>query len=122
MKMQPYTNVDEYLTNFSGETREKLDTLRQLIKKEVPETGEKISYGIPAFTLNDRYFIYIAGYDKHVSLYPVPKGDESFQKELAPYVAGKGTVKIPLGKPLPLPLIHKMVQFAVKQRREKSGY
>lgn len=112
---QRYQTVDEYLANFSGETRKKLDALHKTIKDIAPEAGEKISYGIPCFTLNGKYFIYIAGYAKHVSLYPIPAGNDSFQKELAPYVAGKGTVRFALDKPLPLPLIRKMVKFAAKQ-------
>ncbi len=122
MKMQSYKNVDEYLDNFSGETRKKLDTLRQLIKNMVPETGEKISYGIPTFTLKDKYFVYIAGFDKHISMYPIPPGDEAFERELAPYVAGKGTVHFALDKPLPLPVIRKMVKFTVERRKKMKGY
>ena len=121
MKLQPYKTVDEYLANFKGETRKKLDTLRKLIKEMFPEAGEKISYGIPTFTLNDKYFIYIAGYAKHVSLYPIPAGDDAFEKELAPYVAGKGTVRIPLGESLPLPLIRKMIKFAAKQNQQRNA-
>ncbi|MES2970965.1 MAG: DUF1801 domain-containing protein [Patescibacteria group bacterium] len=121
MKLKPYSTVDEYLANFSGETRKKLDTLRKTIKELVPEAGEKISYGIPTFTLNDKYFIYIAGYTKHVSLYPIPPGDETFKKELAPYVAGRGTVRLSLDKPLPLPLIRKMIKFAVKHNKKRTG-
>ncbi len=122
MKLQSYTTVNEYLDNFSGETRKKLDTIRETIKEMVPEAGEKISYGIPTFTLNDKYVIYFAGYDKHVSLYPIPPGDEAFKKQLAPYVAGKGTVHFALDKPLPLPLIRKMIKFAVQYRKSKQGY
>lgn len=118
--MQAYSTVDEYLANFSGGTRKKLDTLRKTITEMVPEAGEKISYGIPTFTLNDKYFIYMAGYQYHVSLYPIPSGDGAFEKELAPYVAGKGTVHFALDKPLPLPLICKMVKYAVKQRQQKG--
>jgi uncharacterized protein YdhG (YjbR/CyaY superfamily) len=122
MKMNPYTTTDEYLANFSGEARKKLDTLRKTIKDMVPEAGEKISYGIPTFTLNDKYFIYIAGYNKHVSIYPIPPGDETFEKELAPYVAGKGTVRFALDKPLPLSLIRKIIKFAVLRRKNTKGY
>ena len=120
--MQAYKTVDEYLTNFSGDTRKKLDEIRKTIKEMVPNAGEKISYGIPTLTLDGKYFMYFAGYAKHVSLYPIPAGDEAFHKELKPYVAGKGTVRFPLDKPLPLPLIRKMVKFAVKQRLEKKSY
>ncbi len=119
--MSKYENIDEYIANFSGDARDKLETLRQLIKETVPEAGEKISYGIPTFTLDGKYFIYIAGYSKHVSLYPIPAGDEAFEKELAPYVAGKGTVRFALDKPLPIPLIRKMVKFAVKQNQKRTG-
>lgn len=120
--LQKYETTDEYLANFSGETKNKLGTLRDLIKDMVPEAGEKISYGIPTFTLGGKYFIYIAGYEKHVSIYPIPPGDEAFEKELAPYVAGKGTVRFALGKPLPLPLIRKMIKFAVKHRKNRTSY
>ncbi len=120
--MQSYKNIDEYLANFSGETRKKLDSLRKTIKEMVPEAGEKISYGIPTFTLNNKYFIYIAGYAKHVSLYPIPPGDETFAKELVPYIAGKGTVRFALDKPLPLLLIRRMVKFSVKYNQERSNY
>jgi uncharacterized protein YdhG (YjbR/CyaY superfamily) len=119
--MKKYETTEEYLANFSGETRKKLDTLRNLIKEMVPEAGEKISYGIPTFTLNDKYFIYIAGYEKHVSMYPIPTGDESFNTELAPYVTGKGTVRYALDKPLPLPLIRKIIKFAVKQNQQRTA-
>ncbi len=120
--MKQYEDADQYVANFSGEARKKLDTLRQTIRDIVPEAGEKISYGIPTCTLNDKYFIYFAGYAKHVSLYPIPPGDETFERQLAPYVTGKGTVRFALDKPLPLALIRKMVKFAVKQRRNKTSY
>lgn len=118
--LQKYDTVDEYLANFSGETKNKLDIIRKTIRETMPDADEKISYGIPSFTLNGKYFIYYAGYTKHVSLYPIPAKNEEFQKELAPYVAGKGTVRFALDKQLPLPLIRKMIKFAVKQNKQKE--
>lgn len=114
--MNKYDTVDEYLANFSGETREKLDLIRKTIKEIAPpETGEKISYGIPTFTMNGKYLIYFAGYPNHVSIYPIPPADEAFEKELAPYVAGKGTLRFPLDKPLPLDLIRKVTDLHVER-------
>jgi len=40
------------LANFSGKTRKKLDIIRKNIKDIMREAKEKISYDIPAFTLN----------------------------------------------------------------------
>lgn len=58
--MKSYENVDEYIANFPKEVQERLEQIRTAIKKEVPEAGEKISYGIPTTTLNGKYFIYFA--------------------------------------------------------------
>ena len=64
-----------------------------------------ISYGIPTITMNNRYVVYFAGWTHHVSVYPVPNGDEGLHAEMAPYLSGKGTLKFPVGKPIPYDLI-----------------
>jgi uncharacterized protein YdhG (YjbR/CyaY superfamily) len=52
--------------------------------------------------------VYFAGWKHHVSVYPVPHGDDGLAAELAPYLAGKGTLKFPLAKPIPYSLIAKV--------------
>jgi uncharacterized protein YdhG (YjbR/CyaY superfamily) len=42
-----------------------------------------------------------------------------FQKELAPYKKGKGSVQFPIDKPLPLKLISKIVKFRVAENIKK---
>ncbi len=81
----------------------------------VPKAEEKISYGIPTFTLNGKYLIYFAGWKHHISIYPIPVGDEALNQEIAPYVSGKGTLKFPIGKPMPLKLITKIVKLKVAE-------
>lgn len=109
MEMKAYKTVDEYLANFSGETRKRLDTIRKIIKDTIPEGEETISYGIPTLKINNKYVIYFAGYENHVSVYPLPRSG-NLEEAIKPYVAGKGTLKFPLNKPLPLELIQKVAQ------------
>ena len=111
--------VDEYIAGFPKETQEVLEQIRSLIKKTAPAAVEKISYAIPAFNLNNQNIIYFAGYKNHVSVYPVPKGDEAFQKEIAGFRTGKGTLQFPLDKSLPLQLIKKVVKHSINQNAEK---
>ncbi len=118
MKMKKYETVDEYLANFSGGSREKLDAIRKLIKKEAPDAGEKISYGIAAVTLDNKSLVYFAGYDTHVSIYPIPPGDEAFQRELETYKAGKGTLRFALDKPLPTAFIRRVIIAHLKRLRK----
>jgi uncharacterized protein YdhG (YjbR/CyaY superfamily) len=40
---------------------------------------------------------------------------EALREELAPYRTGKGTLQFPLGKPLPLDLIGRIVEYRVAE-------
>ena len=113
-------NIDEYITAFPKEVQKLLEEVRSTIKEAAPAAEEKISYGIPAFTLQGYMLIYFAGFKKHMSLYPAPRGNEAFKKELANYKGGKGTVQFPLDKPIPFGLITRIVKFKVKENAEKT--
>jgi uncharacterized protein YdhG (YjbR/CyaY superfamily) len=81
---------------------------------------EKISYQIPTFTLQGKYFVYFAAYKKHIGLYPAPRGSEQFKKELAAYAGGKGTVQFPFDKPIPFELIRRIVKFRAKENLKRA--
>jgi uncharacterized protein YdhG (YjbR/CyaY superfamily) len=113
-------SVDEYIHGFPEETQFYLEQIRAAVWKAAPDAQEVISYGIPAFMMNKTYLVYFAGYKKHVSMYPVPKGDEAFQKEISPYRVGKGTLQFTLEKKLPMRLISKIVKCSLKTNKERS--
>jgi uncharacterized protein YdhG (YjbR/CyaY superfamily) len=117
--MQPNT-IDQYLSLFTGETRTRLDTLRALIKKIVPkEAEESISYAIPTYKLGKNRLVYFAGYDKHVSLYPLPKSaPDSFMKQMDQYKTGKGTVRFYHEKPLPIEFIKQFVAYRLEDAQQ----
>ena len=109
------SSIDEYIGTFPEEVQTILKQVRKTIKAAAPEAGEKISYGIPTFTLNGKYLIYFAGWKHHISIYPIPVGDDQLNQEIAPYVAGKGTLKFPIDRPMPLKLITKIVKLKVAE-------
>lgn len=118
--MNNYENIDEYLANFSGDTREKLDAIREAIKSVVPaEATEKISYGIPTFYLNGN-IVHFAGYEHHIGFYPGSVPIKEFEKELSGYKTSKGTVQFPLDKPLPIDLIKNMTAICVERNQTKK--
>jgi uncharacterized protein YdhG (YjbR/CyaY superfamily) len=116
-------SIDEYITSFPEEVQKKLQALRAAIKAAAPEAEETISYQIPAFTLKGN-LVYFAAYKNHIGFYPTSSGIQAFKQELSIYESSKGTVKFPVGKPLPLDLISKIVQFRaaenLKRAKEKS--
>ena len=114
-------SIDEYIATFPEDVQKILRQVRATIKAAAPEAGEKISYGIPTFTLNGKYLIYFAGWKNHISIYPIPTGTEAFNKEVSQYVEGKGTLKFPLHKPMPLKLISMIVKLRIADNLEKAG-
>ncbi len=115
------TSMDEYIATFPDDMQKILQELRSTIKSAAPEAEEKISYGMPTFMLNGKYLIYFAGWKNHISVYPVPTGSDEFNRKIAPYIAGKGTLKFPLDKPLPLDLVTEMVKLHLAGNLEKNG-
>ena len=113
-------NIDEYIAGFPKETQKILEQIRATIKKAAPDAEETVSYAIPTFILKGQYLIYFAGYKNHIGLYPAPRENEAFKKELAVYKGGKGTVQFPLDKPMPLDLITKIVKFRIKKNLEEA--
>jgi len=111
-------NVEEYISTFPKETQKILEEVRATIKKAASEAEETISYAMPAYKLNG-ILVYFAGYKNHIGFYSLPSGNEAFQKELAVYKSGKGSIQFPIDQPMPLELISKMVKFRIMENLEK---
>ena len=115
-----FDSMDEYISTFPEDMQKILEELRSTIRAAAPGAQESISYNIPTFTLNGKYLIYFAGWKNHISIYPIPTGSEAFNKQVSKYVEGKGTLKFPLNKPLPLNLITKIVKLKVAENLKKT--
>jgi len=113
-------NIDDYISDFPGETQKYLNEMRELIRKLAPDSVESISYAIPTFSVNGKYLVYFAGFKNHIGLYPTPVGMEAFKEELLNYKTGKGSVQFPLNKPLPIALITKIVKYQIEQNEIKT--
>ena len=114
-------SIDEYIAGFPAQTQTVLGELRALIGETAPEATETISYAMPTFDLNGKHLVHFAGYEKHIGFYPVPSGIEAFKEELKSYKQGKGSVQFPLGQPLPLDLIRRIVEFRVAENTGKTS-
>lgn len=119
MKGTKPQDMDAYIAGFPEEIRVILEQIRARIKEIVPEAEEKISYGMPTFTLHKNYLIYFAAFKNHIGLYALPTGHEAFKEEFAIYKSGKGSVQFPFDKPIPYDLIDKVVKFRVQEVLKK---
>lgn len=102
--------VSEYIQKQPLPQKEILIKIRKLIRELLPDSEEKMSYGVPAFRLNGKQIMY-AAFKQHVGIYPEPEVIEAFEKELTDYQTLKGTIKFEIDKPIPYSLIERIIRF-----------
>lgn len=116
--MKATHTVAQYIADTPPKARKALKALRAVIKSVAPGVTERISYGIPTFDLDGRYLLYLAAFDKHISIYPVTRAMVSESGDaIAPYRSGKGTLRFPLDRAMPVALVRKLARLRVKERR-----
>ena len=112
-------NVNEYIAAFEPHIQERLQQMRQAIKKAAPAAEELISYRMPAYKYHG-VLVYFAGYKNHTGFYATPTGHAAFKELLTVYKEGKASVQFPHNQPLPLALISRIVKFRVKENLERE--
>lgn len=113
-------HIDEYIAGFPPEIQEKLEKIRETIRKAAPKAEEAISYMIPTFKLHGN-LVHFAAFKTHIGFYPAPGGIEAFKEELSVYEISKGTVRFPLDQRIPYALIRKIVKFRVAQNLDNAA-
>jgi len=119
--MQSFKSIDAYITSHPKPAQVLLRRLRAVIKKAAPQAMEAMKYGIPTFVFK-RNLVHFGAYETHIGFYPGSAAIVAFRKELSKYDGAKGTVRFPIGEPLPLALIARIVKYrvAAELRREKG--
>ncbi|TMD35371.1 MAG: DUF1801 domain-containing protein [Chloroflexi bacterium] len=110
--------VDAYIAAAPKEAQPLLRQLRKTIKAAAPEAEERMSYGMPHYAYKGR-LVYFAVFKNHIGFYPA--GYANKYPEVRRYLAGAGTLRFPLGEPLPVALIGKLVKTRVGENEAKAG-
>jgi uncharacterized protein YdhG (YjbR/CyaY superfamily) len=116
----PAKTIDEYVAGFPTKVQRILQEIRSIIRKAAPDAEEAIKYRMPTFVLNGN-LVHFAAFEKHIGFYPTPSGIDAFKDALSAYPNAKGSVQFPLDKPIPFPLIRRIVEFRVKETRAKRA-
>ena len=113
-------NVDEYIHAQPAAVQPILQKVRQVIKKTAPKAEEVISYAIPGYKYHGM-LIFFAAFKDHISVYPAPRENAAFKKELAKYKGGKGTVQFPLGQAVDFDLIKRITAFRRDENEQRAA-
>src|SRR5271165_6075212 len=115
-----FINVDEYISAQPETAQVVLQLVRSTLRKALPGAEEVISYKIPAYRRHGLIVLYFAGWKQHYSLYPASEHlVAAFKEELASYKVSKGTIRFPLCKPIPVPLIERIAKFRAEEAAQR---
>jgi uncharacterized protein YdhG (YjbR/CyaY superfamily) len=117
--MQAAATIDEYLAGVPEDKRAALEQLREQIRAVVPDATEVISYGLPTFKLDGRWFVAFGVTKTHCSFYTGGAPLEAHAEELAGYRLWKGTINYPPDQPLPAELVTKLVKVRLAEHRAR---
>lgn len=121
VEKRPVATIDEYISGFPPETQAILTRMRETIRAAAPQAIETMSYGIPTYDLEGKHLVFFAGWKRHISLYPLPAGDDAYQQRIAQYKRVKSTVQFPLDKPIPYDLIRETVVLLQSEKPSSAG-
>lgn len=117
------TTVDEYLATLPEDRQAVMSELRRTVVAAAPEATEALAYRMPALRSHGgQFLISYDAYKAHYSLFPASDAViDRLGDALAPYLAGKGTIRFPASRPLPLDLIRRIVEIRVEENAARAG-
>jgi uncharacterized protein YdhG (YjbR/CyaY superfamily) len=111
--------VDAYIAGAPEAVQPMLRALRQAIRSAAPQAEEKLSYRMPFYAYHGR-LIYFGAHKNHVGMYPIiGREKDLYAKELKPYLAAKATLQFPIGKPIPIGLVKKIIKERAKENKAR---
>jgi uncharacterized protein YdhG (YjbR/CyaY superfamily) len=114
-------DVDRYLAKVPQQHRAALERLRKTIRAAAPKASEGISYGIPAFRIGGRPFIWYAAWKNHCSLYPLSESVlRAHARQLQGCSTAKGTLRFQPDKPLPSAFVRDLVKQRLAETLERA--
>lgn len=109
-----FESLEEYLGSVPPDVRGILEGIRAIVERTVPGAEATLSYQRPAFK-TERVFLYVAGFKRHIGIYPPVRGDDALESALRPYRGPKGNLRVPLDAPMPYALIGRVVEALARQ-------
>ena len=115
--MASVTSVEAYLAALPDDRRAVVAELRRAVNAAAPGATETIAYQMPALRSHGgQFLVSYAAFKNHYSLFPASDAVvEALGDEVAPYLAGKGTIQFPADQALPIATITKIVEIRLEE-------
>lgn len=125
MTKRKSAEVDEYIARCPKAAQGNLAKIRAAIREAAPGATERTDYfqmpgySYPGFDY-DGMFAWFSFKEPHIRLHVRPPVIQEHRKELAGYATTKAIVSFPIGKPVPITLVKKLLKASLKAMKDKS--
>jgi len=119
MENNKFTTVDQYISSFPENVKEKLIIIRNTVKITAPTATEVISYNMPAYKYKGM-LLYFAAHTSHIGFYAMKSANFVFKKELISFKTTVGGIQFPLNEDIPVELVSKIVKYRMAENDEKE--
>jgi uncharacterized protein YdhG (YjbR/CyaY superfamily) len=112
--------VDAYLATLARGERESLERLRALIKDEIPQVEERVSYGTTVMFSLGRDLVGFVSQPKHLSFFTAsPKLAQAMKREITKtHEISGATIHFSADRPLPTGLVRKILRARVRENAD----
>ena len=109
--------IDEYIAAQDERVQPRLNEIRAILRKALPEAEECISWSMPTYR-KGRNIIHFAAFKKHIGVYPGGEATEKFAEELAEYDTSKGTIRLSYDRELPEDLLVRIARWCYEKYKK----
>ena len=108
--------IDAYLAELEEPERSTLGKLRETILEVLPDAEQGISYQMPAFRKDGKVVAGFAAFKSHLAYLPHSGSVlNQLSGELAGYKMTEGSLHFPVDRPLPKPLVERLIEIRLRQ-------
>jgi uncharacterized protein YdhG (YjbR/CyaY superfamily) len=120
-RTEPAT-VDEYIARLPEDRRAAMALLRATIRAAAPDATEVITYKMPGFKTHGSFLVSYDAFKRHYSLFPASDGVvNGLGDEIAPYLAGRGTIRFKATEPIPVDLVTRIVEIRLAENEARAS-
>lgn len=88
--------VEAYILEQDGSRQKELFSLRDILRRALPEAEERISWSMPTYWKGHN-IVHFSAAKNHIGFYPGPEAVAFFSDELKKYKTSKGSIRLPYG-------------------------
>ena len=115
------STFNKYLGDLPKLEKEALEHVIELVRENVPEAEEGLSYGLPAFKYSGRPLLGFSSNKHGLNIYPFdPNIISAVKPELDGYDVSKGVIRFTVENPVPDEIIILMLDLRIKSLQKTT--